>query len=84
MTVPESLMTAQEVASMLGVSIYTVHRLKFKPGGLPAYKVGGCVRFKRGEVETYLAARAVKPVETAQKLARGHFKYTPGMKVVSV
>ena len=50
MTVPESLMTAQEVASMLGVSIYTVHRLKFKPGGLPAYKVGGCVRFKRGEV----------------------------------
>ena len=78
----EPMITANEVAAMLGVSVYTIHRLKSKPGGIPAYKVGGCVRFKRAEVEAYIAAQAVKPVEKPEPFIKGHFHYVPGMKVV--
>lgn len=78
----EPMMTATEVAELLGVSVYTVHRLKSKPGGIPAYKVGGSVRFKRDEVEAYIKGQAVKPVEKAEPFIKGHFRYVPGMKVV--
>ena len=78
----EPMITANEVAEMLGVSIYTVHKLKNKPNGLPAYKIAGCVRFKRSEVAEYIERQAVKPVEKAEPFIKGHFHYVPGMKVV--
>ena len=78
----ESMITVNEVATMLGVSVNTVHRLKSKPDGLPAYKVGGCVRFRRDEVEAYVKRQAVKPVVKAEPYVKGRFHYVPGMKVV--
>ena len=48
-------MTTQQVAELLGVSADTVYRLKEKPDGLRAYRVGHSLRFRRDEVETYLA-----------------------------
>lgn len=79
----DPMITAQDVAGKLGVSIYTVHRLKSKPGGIPAYKVAGCVRFKSDEVDAYIAAQAVKPAVHEKPMAGiRRFKYVPGMKVV--
>lgn len=79
----EPMMTVKEVADLLGVSIYTIHRLKEKPSGLRAYRVGRCVRFKRSEVEEYLACHAVDPVFYESGKPKGvRFKYVPGMKVV--
>lgn len=79
----EAMMTVQEVADLLGVSIYTVYRLKEKPGGLRAYRVGRCVRFKRKEVEAYLACHVVKPVLNNSGQQTGvQLVYIPGMRVV--
>lgn len=79
----EPMITARQVAEMLGVSIYTVYRLKDKPGGLPAYKVARCIRFKPAEVEAYIAAQTVELAAKKDQLPSiRRFKYVPGMKVV--
>ncbi|MBD5151283.1 MAG: helix-turn-helix domain-containing protein [Oscillibacter sp.] len=79
----EPMMTVQEVADLLGVSIYTIHRLKEKPDGLQAYRVGRCIRFKRSEVEEYLARHAVEPVfYNSGKKKGSRFVYVTGMRVV--
>lgn len=79
----EPMLSVQDVAGMLGVSIYTIYRLKDKPGGLQAYKVGNRIRFKQEEVDAYLSGQAVEPVERAKKSACSvRFRYVPGMKVV--
>jgi len=52
-----------QLPSVLGISVSTVRALVRK-GELPAYKVGGQLRFERDEVEAYLAARRVMPKET--------------------
>lgn len=76
-------MTTQQVAELLGVSIDTVYRLKEKPDGLRAYRVGRNIRFKREEVEEYLACHVVEPVFYNGGKPKGvRFKYVPGMKVV--
>lgn len=78
----EPMMTANEVAEMLGVSPKTVQRLRSRPGQLPSYKIAGCVRFKRHEVEEYIKQQAVKPTVKAEPFIKGRFNYVPGMKVV--
>lgn len=79
----EPMMSVKEVADLLGVSIYTIHRLKEKPNGLRAYRIGRCVRFKRSEVEEYLACHMVEPVFYESGKPKGvRFKYVPGMRVV--
>ena len=79
-----TLLTAQEIASRWGVCVYTVYRLAYKRDGLPAYKVGRCVRFKEEEVAAYLEKQTVKPAEPAAGMKIGKFQYKPGMKVVSL
>ena len=78
------LISAQEVAARLGVSVYTVYRLKDKPDGLKAYRVGRSIRFRPGDVDDYLAAQQVKPVQPNEHFGEGikRFRYVPGMKVV--
>ena len=77
----QTMLKPKEVADMLGVSVYTVHRLKFKPDGLRAYKVAGAVRFK--PEDAYLEAQKVKPVVKAEAMPGiRRFTYVPGMRVV--
>lgn len=79
----DTMMTARQVATLLGVHISTIYRLKEKPNGLRAYRVGRNIRFKRSEVETYLTAHAIEPVFYNCGKPKGvRFKYVPGMKVV--
>lgn len=76
------MMSAKDVAELLNLSVYTVYRLKDKADGLRAYKVGGCIRFKRSDVEEYLAGNTVEPVSRQEPRQSVRFKYVPGMKVV--
>lgn len=77
------MIDAQTVAAMLGVNLCTVYRLKEKPDGLRAYRVGRCIRFKRSEVEEYLENHIVEPVVYKSGKPKGvRFRYVPGMKVV--
>ena len=80
----EKCMSVREVAELMGVSEGTIYRLANKKGGIKAYKVGGCIRFKPSDVNAYLEAREIKPPEKSAKPFSGmtRFKYTPGMRVV--
>lgn len=50
------LLTSQEVADKLGIPRSAVYPLANRRDGLRAYKIGGLLRFKPEEVETYIAA----------------------------
>ena len=52
----EKMLSLSEVAEQFGVSVKTIHRLASKKDGLKSYKVGRLIRFKRADVEAYLAA----------------------------
>lgn len=79
----QPMISVQQVADRLGVSIYTVYRLKDKPDGIPAYKVAGCIRFHPDEVEAYVKTHAIKPVAAPKPAFKPRrFTYVPGMKVV--
>ena len=80
----ERLLTVEDVAELLGVHKQTVYRLKDKPGGIPAYKVGHNIRFKAEEVDAYITAQAVQPLEAPKPFCERRFEYKPGMKVVSI
>ena len=54
----EGLLTIPDVAALLTVSIATVRRLQ-QQRKLPFIKVGGSIRFERGDVISYVVARRV-------------------------
>lgn len=80
------MLSAQEVAERLNVSVATVYRLKDRREGLTAYRIGGVIRFRTEEVDAYVARQAVDPADHRQ--SRGpelrRFRYEPGMRVVDV
>ena len=51
----ERLMTAREVASYLRCSVTTVRRLVLR-GKAPHYRLGRMIRFRRSEIDAWLAA----------------------------
>ena len=53
------LLTIEEVRGQLKVSISTIRRL-VRDEKLPAYRVGGQLRFKPGEVAAYIDAQRVR------------------------
>jgi excisionase family DNA binding protein len=54
----EKLLTIDEVSRRLSVSVSTVRRI-VRDGTLPAYRVGGRLRFKLHEVEAYIDAQRI-------------------------
>lgn len=50
----EQMMTAAEVAAYLRCSISTVRRFASR-GQMPHYRLGKLVRFRRGEIDNWLA-----------------------------
>lgn len=55
------LLTAREVADMLGVSAETVLRWT-RRGELPAIRLpGGAIRYREADLEEWLAARVAPP-----------------------
>jgi nitrogen PTS system EIIA component len=58
-TQPERLLTAREIAELLGFSASTVVDWAER-GKVPAFKVGGRLRFRASEVEEWLEARRLE------------------------
>ena len=54
----DKLLAIDEVAERLNVSVSTVRRL-VRDGALPAYRVGGLLRFRLPEVEAYIDAQRI-------------------------
>lgn len=79
----EPMLDIRQVAQWLGVSTYTVRR-EAERGKLTKVKVGRLDRFRRLDVEAYLASNEAKPLPP-QERPMGQirrFQYIPGMKVV--
>ena len=53
---PDEILTIDEVASYLKAGKRTVYRLAAS-GQLPAFKLGGTWRFRRGELDRWIASR---------------------------
>lgn len=54
---PDSVMTVKEVADYLRVNQRTVYRLAVD-GRIPGFKVGANWRFKRGDIDEWIAAQS--------------------------
>ena len=66
----ESMMSARQVAELLGVHENWVYDQAAR-GDLPSYKLGGTRRFDPGEVQQWIAAhRQVEPVHRPKRAAR--------------
>ena len=55
------VMTVREVAEYLKVKERTIYRL-LSLGDIPAFKVGGSWRFRRGEIDQWTESNAIRPV----------------------
>jgi excisionase family DNA binding protein len=60
LTGAEGMLSIKEVADRLDVSVMTVRRLVWK-GDLPAFKIGGRLKFDPEAVEYYLKEQAYQP-----------------------
>jgi excisionase family DNA binding protein len=56
---PDPLWSAAQAGEYLGVSEDTVHRWR-RDQGLPAYSIAGMVRFRRTDIDRWLAANRVE------------------------
>lgn len=56
---PDEILTINEVASYLKAGKRTVYRLAAS-GKLPAFKLGGTWRFRRGDLDQWIARRIGK------------------------
>lgn len=59
---PDEILTIDEVAAYLKAGKRTVYRLAAS-GQIPAFKLGGTWRFRRGELDQWIASRIGKVVE---------------------
>ena len=56
-TVEERLMTIADLSAMLGIPIDTLYGWRHRGQGPRGYRVGRHVRYRRGNVEAWLAER---------------------------
>ena len=67
--VDTDVMTVREVAEYLKVKERTVYRL-VAASDIPAFKVGGSWRFRKGEIDQWTEAHAVGPNDTVDRAER--------------
>ena len=62
----EALLTASQVADYLNCSVSTIRRLVVR-GGIPHFRLGKLVRFRRGDIDSWLIKyREGEPPEAAK------------------
>lgn len=49
----DKMLTVKQVAGMLNISVSSIYRLLDRKE-LPSYKIGGALRIKQSDVDTYL------------------------------
>ncbi len=72
---PNSVMTVKEVAEYLRVNQRTVYRLAVERR-LPGFKVGANWRFKRGDIDGWIAAQSTAALPSDEANAQGEGKDT--------
>jgi len=65
LTAPAPLMTTDEVAAYLKVSVGTIHQWRYRGQGPRAAKVGRALRFRRGDVQAWLSQQSGLRTSTA-------------------
>jgi excisionase family DNA binding protein len=60
------LLTTEQLAEWLGVSVGTVNRFRLRGDGPKYVKIGKTVRYRESDVEAYLAGRVTR--STSDKL----------------
>ena len=63
------VMTVREVAEYLKVKERTIYRL-VSQADIPAFKVGGSWRFRRGEIDQWTESNAIGPVAAVDRAER--------------
>jgi excisionase family DNA binding protein len=63
---PDEILTIDEVAAYLKAGKRTVYRLA-SSGTLPAFKLGGTWRFRRAELDKWIASRIGKAVSEGEE-----------------
>jgi excisionase family DNA binding protein len=69
--VNESLLTARQVASHLGFSPSTIVDWA-EAGTVPAFKIGGRLRFRLSEVEAWLEERRLRRPDAGRNVLANH------------
>lgn len=64
----DEILTIDEVAAYLKAGKRTVYRLA-SSGRIPAFKLGGTWRFRRGDLDKWIASRIGKTTEYDDELA---------------
>ena len=59
--VNKHFLSSEELASYFNVSVKTIYR-RIESRDLPFYKIGGCIRFKKEDVDNYLNKVLVESV----------------------
>jgi len=54
-------LSSKELAAYFNVSVRTIHR-RIESKDLPFHRIGGCIRFKREDVDNYLSKVLVESV----------------------
>lgn len=82
----DKMMSVHELAELWGVSQSHIRRLiARRENGLRAYKLGGKICIKISDAQAYLDANEIKAPEKQEPFpGMVRFRYTPGMKVVSL
>ena len=73
--VPDSVMTVKEVADYLRVNQRTVYRLAVERR-LPGFKVGATWRFKRSDIDAWIAAQSSVAAPSEASDAPGEVRKT--------
>ena len=63
------VMTVREVAEYLKVKERTIYRLVAR-GDIPAFKVGGSWRFRKGEIDQWTESNAIRPDDLGKRAER--------------
>ena len=61
---PDEILTIDEVAAYLKAGKRTVYRLA-SSGKIPAFKLGGTWRFRRAELDQWIASRIDEAIDSA-------------------
>ena len=59
------VLTTAELADLLGVHWRTLHRVRERGEGPPAYKIGRVYRYRRSDVEAWIREQASTTIEAA-------------------
>jgi|GEM_PF-268872 excisionase family DNA binding protein len=65
----DRLLHESEVAELLSVKVTTLRRWRWARKGPAWIKVGGCVRYRRRDVDAFIEANRQGPYETLPQLA---------------